>query len=128
MQPASRGENGGGCNQGKLRVCDQASLGRPERRISCVGPRSPRGWRVRKEGRRDADLRDHGGGGGGAGRADARARRNAGDGPGACLRATALGTRAAQCRSEEHTSELQSLMRTSYAVLGLQKKTKIHLC
>src|SRR3546814_19149127 len=94
MQPASMRENGRGCNQGKLRVCDQASLCRPERRISCVGPRSPRGWRVRKEGRRDADLRAHGGGGGGAGRADARARRNAGDGPGACLRATALGPRA----------------------------------
>src|SRR3546814_3895318 len=31
-------------------------------------------------------------------------------------------------RSEEHTSELQSLMRISYAVFGLQKKrnTKIH--
>src|SRR3546814_4982226 len=27
-------------------------------------------------------------------------------------------------RSEEHTSELQSLMRTSYAVLCLKKKTK----
>src|SRR3546814_4297976 len=27
-------------------------------------------------------------------------------------------------RSEEHTSELQSLMRTSYAVLFLQKKNK----
>src|SRR3546814_10882554 len=27
-----------------------------------------------------------------------------------------------QCRSEEHTSELQSLMRTSYAVLCLKKK------
>src|SRR3546814_10278193 len=99
-------------------------------RITCVGPRSPIGWCVRKEGRRDADLRDHGGGGGGAGRADARARRNAGDGPGACLRATALGTRAAQCcrarvgRSEEHTSELQSLMRISYAVFCL-KKTKM---
>src|SRR3546814_4885050 len=26
-------------------------------------------------------------------------------------------------RSEEHTSELQSLMRTSYAVFGLEKKT-----
>src|SRR3546814_10569489 len=26
-------------------------------------------------------------------------------------------------RSEEHTSELQSLMRSSYAVLGLKKKT-----
>src|SRR3546814_2815381 len=28
-------------------------------------------------------------------------------------------------RSEEHTSELQSLMRSSYAVLCLKKKTKI---
>src|SRR3546814_9488183 len=28
-------------------------------------------------------------------------------------------------RSEEHTSELQSLMRTSYAVFSLKKKTKI---
>src|SRR3546814_4666802 len=27
-----------------------------------------------------------------------------------------------QCRSEEHTSELQSLMRTSYAVFCLKKK------
>src|SRR3546814_7830716 len=29
-------------------------------------------------------------------------------------------------RSEEHTSELQSLMRISYAVFCLQKKTKSH--
>src|SRR3546814_5196769 len=29
-------------------------------------------------------------------------------------------------RSEEHTSELQSLMRTSYAVFCLKKKKKIH--
>src|SRR3546814_2535277 len=29
-------------------------------------------------------------------------------------------------RSEEHTSELQSLMRNSYAVFCLTKKTKIH--
>src|SRR3546814_7507917 len=29
-------------------------------------------------------------------------------------------------RSEEHTSELQSLMRNSYAVLCLKKKTKQH--
>src|SRR3546814_4603179 len=34
--------------------------------------------------------------------------------------ATGLAT-----RSEEHTSELQSLMRTSYAVFCLKKKTKI---
>src|SRR3546814_1327893 len=30
-------------------------------------------------------------------------------------------------RSEEHTSELQSLMRISYAVFCLQKKTNLHL-
>src|SRR3546814_6042307 len=30
-------------------------------------------------------------------------------------------------RSEEHTSELQSLMRISYAVFCLKKKTKIHI-
>src|SRR3546814_6356646 len=29
-----------------------------------------------------------------------------------------------QHRSEEHTSELQSLMRTSYAVIGLKKNQK----
>src|SRR3546814_6542678 len=32
------------------------------------------------------------------------------------------GTRARKCRSEEHTSELQSLMRISYAVFCLKKK------
>src|SRR3546814_3557243 len=38
----------------------------------------------------------------------------------------ATAARAVQnvfCRSEEHTSELQSLMRISYAVFCLQKKT-----
>src|SRR3546814_10370170 len=29
-------------------------------------------------------------------------------------------------RSEEHTSELQSLMRNSYAVICLKKKTQLH--
>src|SRR3546814_2722648 len=33
--------------------------------------------------------------------------------------------RPAPCRSEEHTSELQSLMRISYAVFCLKKKKKI---
>src|SRR3546814_3658495 len=36
---------------------------------------------------------------------------------------TRIVKRSAQ-RSEEHTSELQSLMRTSYAVFCLKKKTK----
>src|SRR3546814_5983222 len=34
--------------------------------------------------------------------------------------------RPANFRSEEHTSELQSLMRISYAVFCLKKKKKIH--
>src|SRR3546814_8374386 len=33
---------------------------------------------------------------------------------------------AAEARSEEHTSELQSLMRISYAVFCLKKKQKLH--
>src|SRR3546814_7960229 len=36
--------------------------------------------------------------------------------------------RAWTVRSEEHTSELQSLMRTSYAVFCLKKKTNKHKC
>src|SRR3546814_2167548 len=35
-----------------------------------------------------------------------------------------LQTLAVSARSEEHTSELQSLMRTSYAAFCLKKKTK----
>src|SRR3546814_3866867 len=35
--------------------------------------------------------------------------------------------RRAGGRSEEHTSELQSLMRTSYAVFCLKKKNLIHI-
>src|SRR3546814_4375756 len=35
--------------------------------------------------------------------------------------------RAADARSEEHTSELQSLMRISYAVFCLTKKTKNYI-
>src|SRR3546814_3321284 len=38
------------------------------------------------------------------------------------LRATLAGYDAAEERSEEHTSELQSLMRISYAVFCLKKK------
>src|SRR3546814_3731345 len=36
------------------------------------------------------------------------------------------GRRTGRGRSEEHTSELQSLMRTSYAVFCLKKKTTTH--
>src|SRR3546814_9816102 len=35
-----------------------------------------------------------------------------------------VDVRCPTCRSEEHTSELQSLMRISYAVFCLKKKTK----
>src|SRR3546814_7815810 len=35
-----------------------------------------------------------------------------------------IGDRIIPARSEEHTSELQSLMRISYAVFCLKKKTK----
>src|SRR3546814_6373133 len=38
-------------------------------------------------------------------------------------RDTKLGPEEISARSEEHTSELQSLMRISYAVFCLQKKT-----
>src|SRR3546814_1328208 len=41
------------------------------------------------------------------------------------LEFTAIGS-IPRGRSEEHTSELQSLMRTSYAVFGWEKKTKQH--
>src|SRR3546814_3099536 len=44
---------------------------------------------------------------------------------GACQGCVAAPRGVAPCRSEEHTSELQSLMRISYAVFCLKKKTNI---
>src|SRR3546814_6526894 len=41
-------------------------------------------------------------------------------------RCSAIGRLTAPDRSEEHTSELQSLMRISYAVFCLKKKKIIH--
>src|SRR3546814_6876107 len=41
---------------------------------------------------------------------------------------TCGGARASGSRSEEHTSELQSLMRISYAVFCLKKKKKTTIC
>src|SRR3546814_6637111 len=38
-----------------------------------------------------------------------------------------LALRGVDVRSEEHTSELQSLMRISYAVFCLKKKTTLHI-
>src|SRR3546814_4114436 len=40
-----------------------------------------------------------------------------------CSIGAELSQRLCQCRSEEHTSELQSLMRISYAVFCLKQKT-----
>src|SRR3546814_15206237 len=53
------------------------------------------------------------------------ARQLAGHGPDLLRRATGMpdhGLADRDCRSEEHTSELQSLMRISYAVFCLKKK------
>src|SRR3546814_7158871 len=49
-----------------------------------------------------------------------RAHADIGDGDGAAAEAAGL-------RSEEHTSELQSLMRISYAVFCLKKKKRMTL-
>src|SRR3546814_1266110 len=57
--------------------------------------------------------------GGGAGAADEHSGRPAGGGK---RQGGARGQR--ETRSEEHTSELQSLMRISYAVFCLKKKNK----
>src|SRR3546814_3984586 len=46
---------------------------------------------------------------------------------GPACRETVAETGSNAWRSEEHTSELQSLMRLSYAVFCLTKKTHIHL-
>src|SRR3546814_5262320 len=49
--------------------------------------------------------------------------------PGRASRAVSARSKAATAsafRSEEHTSELQSLMRISYAVFCLKKKTTTH--
>src|SRR3546814_2622706 len=74
--------------------------------------------------RSDGDRAQHGRPRG-ARRADARcraARRGVGRAGGADRRGAEAG--ADRARSEEHTSELQSLMRISYAVFCLKKKKK----
>src|SRR3546814_3192672 len=60
------------------------------------------------------------------------ALRSGHDRPGPCIprgagtnRLQRLGDRPSLARSEEHTSELQSLMRISYAVFCLKKKKQI---
>src|SRR3546814_19102845 len=44
--------------------------------------------------------------------------------PAASIARQRSGSASRRCRSEEHTSELQSLMRISYAVFCLKKKKK----
>src|SRR3546814_8020921 len=51
----------------------------------------------------------------------------AGVAPALLPRSESLQQAAARVRSEEHTSELQSLMRISYAVFCLKKKKKLQL-
>src|SRR3546814_1975109 len=54
--------------------------------------------------------------------------RGAVDADGACGAPVERGTAGRHClRSEEHTSELQSLMRNSYAVFCLKKNTLIEI-
>src|SRR3546814_1496294 len=67
---------------------------------ACAGP-GPSGGRVRNRSRAAARTR--------------RAARTA---------AVEVPVRPSRSRSEEHTSELQSLMRTSYAVFCLKNKTR----
>src|SRR3546814_9902398 len=60
-----------------------------------------------------------------AGRAAGKDKRGAGGGEaGSCLRSPCSPRPSCAGRSEEHTSELQSLMRISYAVFCLKKKKK----
>src|SRR3546814_3940907 len=59
--------------------------------------------------------------GGGGGGEEERAEDQAGGG-GVDIEVVEFHRRADQARSEEHTSELQSLMRISYAVFCLKKK------
>src|SRR3546814_4414821 len=76
--------------------------------------------------RRDAFRRCPGAPSGPRARLHAPLRRRAGPSQGAAERARQSAERAPRRggRSEEHTSELQSLMRSSYAVFCLKKKKK----
>src|SRR3546814_9679127 len=62
-----------------------------------------------------------------ASRSSAKQSRNTGPPSAAYLRFDGTPSACAKSsRSEEHTSELQSLMRISYAVFCLKKKNNIH--
>src|SRR3546814_7384987 len=90
------------------------SSNRAHRARSSLAPRSPRGWalaRGRKSGARRPKRRST------TSPRCSKVRICASSRP-------AWAAARAQGRSEEHTSELQSLMRTSYAVFCLKKKNQ----
>src|SRR3546814_12741363 len=101
-----------------------SEIGRPERGDPERGEsgiaiprrqrRDDRGQRLARHRRRDGALVEHVGRAVGE-RTDALGPAQFDAGKGSCLRVAAG-------RSEEHTSELQSLMRISYAVFCLKKK------
>src|SRR3546814_4830615 len=97
---------GGGV--GRCRFHEVAQITPPERRSSNRGPAAPGAASARAGGTRTSSCRGFRPRYRTAARADRRARRRNG------------------WRSEEHTSELQSLMRISYAVFCLKKKTVTH--
>src|SRR3546814_4740510 len=91
------------------------------------GARAADGSGARKEMTEENDLKDGSGAQPGNRRPDERARRRAR--PQRVFDTSVPSPCIAVCqvdpRSEEHTSELQSLMRISYAVFCLKKKTTI---
>src|SRR3546814_8051983 len=92
-----------------------------------AGPPSRAGWRYRPSGDTTSVRAGTGG-------VSPSAIRNTESGPGLSASSDRIGDPCARkdemsayfCRSEEHTSELQSLMRISYAVFCLKKKNKTH--
>src|SRR3546814_3995229 len=96
-------------------------------RCGAARPRPYRTWQARQprvelflRRRSDADLRSRAA----AAPAARGTRRRGGADRAAGDRVDAGARRRRLCRSEEHTSELQSLMRISYAVFCLKKNTK----
>src|SRR3546814_2643120 len=89
---------------------------------SAISPRGSGAGSERRDGRR---RRASVGYGAAAAPQTRRARRGGERDQGAGVSVSALQDGFAKVRSEEHTSELQSLMRISYAVFCLKKKTKL---
>src|SRR3546814_2785707 len=103
-------------------VCSSDLVGGVERQVDAAGPQHRQ---VEQQGLgRFLDLR-----GNAVSRLDTaideQAREAAGTGLEIGIAHAPAGGRLEHGRSEEHTSELQSLMRISYAVFCLNKKNKI---